>query len=69
LPTTFKSARLTTGPIRTRWSSALKLPADPIILVHNARGGGPTLSRADSEMTKWVIEIACGLGIAVQRLL
>jgi DNA repair protein RadC len=33
--------------------------------VHNHPGGDPTLSRADIEMTKQIVEIARGLGIEV----
>jgi hypothetical protein len=34
-------------------------------LVHNHPGGDPTPSRADIEMTRQIVEIARGLGIAV----
>jgi DNA repair protein RadC len=44
---------------------ALELSATAIILVHNHPGGDPTPSQADIEMTKRIIEIACGLGIEV----
>jgi DNA repair protein RadC len=44
---------------------ALELSATAIVLVHNHPGGDPTPSRADIEMTKRIIEIACGLGIEV----
>ena len=44
---------------------ALELSATAIILVHNHPGGDPTPSRADIEMTRQIIEIARGLGIAV----
>jgi len=44
---------------------ALELSATAVILVHNHPGGDPTPSRADIEMTKRIIEIASGLGIAV----
>jgi len=44
---------------------ALELSATALILVHNHPGGDPTPSRADIEMTKRIIEIAQGLGIAV----
>jgi DNA repair protein RadC len=35
------------------------------MLVHNHPGGDPTPSRADIEMTRQIVEIARGLGIAV----
>jgi DNA repair protein RadC len=44
---------------------ALELSATALILVHNHPGGDPSPSRADIEMTKRIIEIASGLGIAV----
>jgi DNA repair protein RadC len=34
-------------------------------LAHNHPGGDPTLSRADIEMTRQIVEIARGLGITV----
>ena len=33
--------------------------------MHNHPGGDPTPSGADIEMTKQIVEIACGLGIEV----
>ncbi len=44
---------------------ALELSATAIILVHNHPSGDPTPSRADIDMTKMVVEVARGLGIAV----
>jgi DNA repair protein RadC len=44
---------------------ALELSATAVILVHNHPGGDPTPSRADIEMTKQIVDIARGLGIAV----
>jgi DNA repair protein RadC len=44
---------------------ALELSASAVVLVHNHPGGDPTPSRADIEMTKQIIEVARGLGIAV----
>lgn len=44
---------------------ALELSATAIILVHNHPSGDPTPSRADIDMTKMIVEVAKGLGIAV----
>ena len=44
---------------------ALELSATAIILVHNHPSGDPTPSRADIDMTKMIVEVARGLGIAV----
>jgi DNA repair protein RadC len=44
---------------------ALELSATAIVLVHNHPGGDPTPSRADIDMTKQVVDVARGLGIAV----
>jgi DNA repair protein RadC len=44
---------------------ALELSATAIVLVHNHPGGDPTPSRADIDMTKQIVEVARGLGIAV----
>jgi DNA repair protein RadC len=44
---------------------ALELSATALVLVHNHPSGDPTPSRADIEMTRQIIEVARGLGIAV----
>lgn len=44
---------------------ALELSATAMILVHNHPSGDPTPSRADIDMTKMIVEVARGLGIAV----
>jgi len=44
---------------------ALELSATAIVLVHNHPSGDPSPSRADIEMTKQIVEVARGLGIAV----
>jgi DNA repair protein RadC len=44
---------------------ALELSASAIVLVHNHPGGDPTPSHADIDMTKQIVEVARGLGIAV----
>src|ERR1700674_1493819 len=44
---------------------ALELSVTAIILVHNHPSGDPPPSRADIEMTKQIVEVARGLGIAV----
>jgi DNA repair protein RadC len=44
---------------------ALELSATAIILVHNHPSGDPTPSRADIDMTKFIVDAAKPLGIAV----
>lgn len=44
---------------------ALELSASAIILVHNHPSGDPTPSRADIDMTKFIVDAAKPLGIAV----
>jgi DNA repair protein RadC len=44
---------------------ALELSASAVILVHNHPSGDPTPSRADIDMTKQIVDVAKGLGIAV----
>ena len=44
---------------------ALELSATAVVLVHNHPSGDPTPSRADIEMTRQIVEVARGLGIAV----
>jgi DNA repair protein RadC len=44
---------------------ALDLAASGIILCHNHPSGDPTPSRADIDMTKFIVEAASKLGIVV----
>jgi DNA repair protein RadC len=44
---------------------ALELSASAVILVHNHPSGDPTPSRADIDITKQIVDVAKGLGIAV----